>query len=491
MTPWSLLETALFLLCALALAVSAVSRLLVCAFVRHRAVSHPTSVKVTILKPLCGADPSLAENLGAFSRQSHQNLDIVFGVAELEDAALPVALRFCREHVGVRARINVGDNRGVDNPKLALLQRMSRLSDSDWVVVSDSNVRVTERYVEDALAHAAPDVGLITHLVSGRGGRSLGAHLENLQLNCFVAPGVCGVRFIAGRTCVIGKSMFLRRDALDKIGSFEAAGSFLAEDYVIGRALERAGYRVVTASMPVPWSSPELRLIERIARLDPRGVFRQLHVQELALLDSAVRTRSEPSVAQARSGSTGPVCLMFAVGGAGAQAELVQEFLPSLRPLILEGRLRLELVAGTRPEVFRSFADAVERSGLGKALERDILIVQGRDFKAYYEAFNRALLRTDVLWTKPSELSFYPALGMACVLSRPVGAHERYNRRWLREQGVGLKQRRLAHTRGWFEEWLEDGTLAAAAWSGFVRIAKQGTESIAELVTASQTVETE
>lgn len=255
MTPWSLLETALFVLCALALAVSSVSRLLVCAFVRHRAVSHSTSVKVTILKPLCGADPSLAENLGAFSRQSHQNLDIVFGVAELDDAALPVALRFCKEHVGVRARINVGENREVDNPKLALLQRMSRLSDSDWVVVSDSNVRVTERYVEDALAHAAPDVGLITHLVSGRGGRSLGAHLENLQLNCFVAPGVCGVRFIAGRTCVIGKSMFLRRDALEKIGGFEAAGSFLAEDYVIGRALERAGYRVVTASMPVPaWS---------------------------------------------------------------------------------------------------------------------------------------------------------------------------------------------------------------------------------------------
>jgi hypothetical protein len=47
---------------------------------------------------------------------------------------------------------------------------------------------------------------------------------------------------------------------------------------------------------------------------------------------------------------------------------------------------------------------------------------------------------------------------------------------------VGLKQRRLDHTQGWFEEWLEDGTLAAAAWSGFVRLPKHGTESIAELV---------
>jgi hypothetical protein len=87
-----------------------------------------------------------------------------------------------------------------------------------------------------------------------------------------------------------------------------------------------------------------------------------------------------------------------------------------------------------------------------------------------------------VLWTKPSELSFYPALGFACILSRPLGSHERYNRRWLREHGVGLKQQRLDHAQGWLEEWLEDGTLAAAAWSGFVRLPKHGTERIAERV---------
>ncbi len=230
-------------------------------------------------------------------------------------------------------------------------------------------------------------------------------------------------------------------------------------------------------------TSPELRLVDRIARLDPRGVFRKLHGQELSLLDGVLRTRVDASGnAAGGGGSPGPVHLMFAVGGAGAQAEQVHEFLPSLRPLLLEGRLRLELVAGTRPEVARSFVDAVTRAGLKQALERDILIIEGSDFKSYYDAFNRALLRTDVLWTKPSELSFYPALGMACILSRPLGAHERYNRRWLREQGVGLKQRRLDHTRGWFEEWLEDGTLAAAAWSGFVRLPKHGTDSIAELV---------
>lgn len=238
-------------LAALGLAVSSVSRILVWSVVRHRPEGEPRDDEVSILKPLCGVDASLSDNLRAFSQQSHRNLSIIFGVADADDEALPVAQRFCREHEALATRISIGET-SCHNPKVALLAHMIRFSRGEWVVVSDSNVRVSEAYVRDALSHAAPDVGLVTHLVAGRGGGSLAAYLENLQLNCFVVAGVCGVRFIAGQTCVIGKSMFLRRDVLEAIGGFEAAGGYLAEDYVIGRAVLEAGHRVVTARMPVP-----------------------------------------------------------------------------------------------------------------------------------------------------------------------------------------------------------------------------------------------
>ncbi|HTV24311.1 MAG TPA: glycosyltransferase [Polyangiaceae bacterium] len=236
---------------ALGLAVSSVSRALVWSVVRHRPEGEPRDDEVSILKPLCGIDASLSENLQAFSQQSHHNLNIIFGVADAFDEALPVAQRFCREHQAVPTRISIGET-PCYNPKVALLARMSGLSSGEWVVVSDSNVRVTDAYVRDALSHATEDVGLVTHLVSGCGGSTVSAYLENLQLNCFVAAGVCGVRFIVGQTCVIGKSMFLRREVLESIGGFEAAGGYLAEDYVIGRAVHKAGHRVVTAKMPVP-----------------------------------------------------------------------------------------------------------------------------------------------------------------------------------------------------------------------------------------------
>lgn len=252
MSSWEPIVIVVLAFAALGLAVSAVSRLLVCCVVRHRPLGTQRDDQVSVLKPLCGMDASLAENLQAFAQQTHGNLTLVFGVAHAGDEALRVAQHFCREHAHLRTFISVGETPSLYNPKVALLAHMSARCSGDWLVVSDSNVRVTEDYVRDALSHAAPDVGLVTHLVSGCGGSSIPAHFENSQLNCFVAPGVCGVRFIAGQTCVIGKSMFLRREVLEAIGGFESAGGYLAEDYILGQAVRRAGHRVVTARMPVP-----------------------------------------------------------------------------------------------------------------------------------------------------------------------------------------------------------------------------------------------
>jgi hypothetical protein len=108
----------------------------------------------------------------------------------------------------------------------------------------------------------------------------------------------------------------------------------------------------------------------------------------------------------------------------------------------------------------------------------NVPILTATHFDEYYRKFNALLRRTDILWTKPSELSFYAGLGLGVVLAKPVGSHERYNRRWLREQGVALKQYAPRHAADWFDEWLKDGTLAAAAWTGFLRLPKDATDRI-------------
>lgn len=255
MWAWEPVAALLLSVCALSLAASAVSHVLLwCVVRRERQPSQPSAAppeRVAILKPLCGVEADLAENLANFAQQTHRELGLVFGVADARDEVSSLARQFCDAHPELDTRLSIGEAPGLLNPKVALLTRMSRFEHADWLVVSDSNVRVAPDYVARALSHAAPDVGLITHLVAGDGGHSLAARLENLQLNCFIAPAVCAARFIAGRTCVIGKSMFLRRELLEKLGGFGSAGGFLAEDYVLGQAVERAGYRVATVATPV------------------------------------------------------------------------------------------------------------------------------------------------------------------------------------------------------------------------------------------------
>jgi hypothetical protein len=219
---------------------------------------------------------------------------------------------------------------------------------------------------------------------------------------------------------------------------------------------------------------PVLRrnLAARLVRLDPSGEFRRSMPEEVAAFLGALPREEEGHPAQ----------LTFAVGGAGAQAGMAEAFLPGFRRALEAGSIRIALVAGVRPEVDARLREAVRRAGLEPLLGRGVEILAEDSFAAYYARFNALLARTDVLWTKPSELTFYAALGLPLVLAPPVGVHERYNLRWAREGGAGLKQRDARFAAEWLSDWLADGLLAAAAWAGYLRLPKFGLQRIVEAV---------
>ena len=214
-------------------------------------------------------------------------------------------------------------------------------------------------------------------------------------------------------------------------------------------------------------------LAPRLVRLDPSGRFRQdlKHAisQFLGPLPTLTREESVP-------------LLTFAVGGAGAQVGLVRDFLPSLGELIVNGRLRLALVAGLRRQVANELEDCVRRTGLGNELgpQGAIRILYQPTFQQYFQEFNMLLARTDILWTKPSEMTFFAGLGLPIIFSSPVGTHEHFNRRWAREEGAGLKQRDVKHAGEWLKDWLQDGVLASTAWNGFTRMPTFGLYQVLE-----------
>jgi hypothetical protein len=204
----------------------------------------------------------------------------------------------------------------------------------------------------------------------------------------------------------------------------------------------------------------------RLGRLDPTGRFRTRFAVELSQLGAPTDSDGKPPL------------ITFAVGGAGAQAEWPRQFLPSLRRLILNEKLRLCLVAGVRSEVAREFRAALASVNLGDAVE----ILHQPTLEDYFRAFHARLADTDVLWTKPSEMTFFAALGLPLIMAPPVGVHERYNRRWAAEAGAGLFQHDVRYAGEWLEAYLADGTLAGAAWAGFRRLPQQGLYDIVEKV---------
>lgn len=209
-------------------------------------------------------------------------------------------------------------------------------------------------------------------------------------------------------------------------------------------------------------------LAARLVRLDPGGEFRRNMPEELAHFLGGLPPEAEGQ----------PPLLTFAVGGAGAQVELAGAFLPGFRRALEAGSLRIALVAGVRPEVEARFREAVRAAGLEPLLGGPVQLLTASGFQDYYARFNALLARTDVLWTKPSELTFYAALGLPLVLAPPVGVHEWYNRRWARDAGAGLKQRDARSAAEWLTDWLSDGVLAAAAWAGYTRLPKFGLQRI-------------
>ncbi|MEM2139333.1 MAG: hypothetical protein QXM96_04245, partial [Candidatus Woesearchaeota archaeon] len=175
-----------------------------------------------------------------------------------------------------------------------------------------------------------------------------------------------------------------------------------------------------------------------------------------------------------------PLTLMYAVGGAGSLIEIGYDLLKSLKEKIISDEIRIILSAGIRLHVRSYYETIVNNLGLANYLGKSIIILFELTKEKYFETFNKLLRETDILWTKPSELSFYCALGLPIIIAPPVGAHENYNREWLLNIGSGFIQENPKYAADWLFYWLQNGRLARSAFQGFLNAPVDGTYNIEE-----------
>jgi ceramide glucosyltransferase len=343
---WQGLSLVLIILAVAGCVFQVASALLVHRFQRAPKAAAAERPPISVMKPLCGAEPGMAENLTSCLKQDYPAFQMVFGVADASDPALAVVQSLPRDLPGVEIETVADATRHGLNLKVGNLLNMWPRVRHDLIAIADSDIHVGPHYLADLAApFADPKVGVVTCLYVGRPQGGLWSRLGALGINHGFLPGAVLARAIGRKDGCFGATMAVRRQVLEKGGGLQALSAVLADDWVLGRIARDQGLEIALAARPVDITvhEPSLRsLFDHEIRWG----------RTIAAVD---RTSYMASVI------TQPVALgaLAVLAGAG--------WLPSLAALLLSGLCRLWAVR------VEERALGLPRSGAGLLVMREIL----------------------------------------------------------------------------------------------------------------------
>lgn len=273
--------------CGYIFAFAAMSYSLIAAF----AVRRPLSIKrgadarrpsVTILKPLCGAEPETYECLRSFCAQDYPEFQIVFGVSDVDDPAVAIVQRLQREYPRCALQLVIERRVHGSNRKVSNLINMMAAARHEYLIISDSDVRVEPDYIDRIVAPLDDkQVGIVTCCYRGVPREGVWSILGAMFINNWFIPSVRVAAILGFRSFGFGATIAIRREVLSNIGGFTAIADQLADDYRLGELTRRLGLRTVLSDVEVETIvaersigdlvSHELRWRRTIRMLEPSG----------------------------------------------------------------------------------------------------------------------------------------------------------------------------------------------------------------------------
>jgi ceramide glucosyltransferase len=207
---------------------------------------------VTMLKPLCGEEHELYECLRSFCDQAYPHFQIVFGVSDGDDPAIGVVNRLQREFPHLDMQIAVDRRQHGSSRKVSNLINMMPLARNDYLVLSDSDVRVLPDYLARVVSPLLdPEVGIVTCPYRGTPRPGLWSLLGSMFINEWFTPSVRVAAMFGSRSFAFGATIAMRRRVLASAGGFAAIANQLADDYRLGELTRRMGLRTVLSDVVV------------------------------------------------------------------------------------------------------------------------------------------------------------------------------------------------------------------------------------------------
>ncbi len=215
---------------------------------RQNALSFPADQlpPVTIFKPVHGMEERLEKNLESFFQQNYPDYEIIIGARSEDDPAIVLAKKIAQRYPQVKSRIVASGPPEWPNAKVFTLDKMIPLSQNDFFVISDSDVRVDRDFLRNVIPPLFDQkLGLVTCLYRGDPASDFWSFLEALGMSVEMPSGVVTADILEGIRFALGPAVALRRDSLAAIGGIRSTADYYSDDYVLGNKIWAAGYKVI------------------------------------------------------------------------------------------------------------------------------------------------------------------------------------------------------------------------------------------------------
>src|SRR6266404_3082362 len=201
---------------------------------------------VSLLKPVRGVDFGSYENFASFCTQEYAEYEILFGVVDDTDPAVPLIQRLMTDFPQRRIRLFIGAERIGANRKVNMLARLAREAQHEILVLTDGDIRVTPAYLREVAAPFADGrVGAVTSFYRSIAEKNLGAEMEAIGAASDFFAGVLMANWMEGITFGLGASIVTAKEWVAKIGGFAAIADMHSDDYELGHRIAKAGGKVL------------------------------------------------------------------------------------------------------------------------------------------------------------------------------------------------------------------------------------------------------
>ena len=223
------------------------------------AAKTPLMPPASILKPVRGLDHQAYENFASFCRLDYPEYEVLFAVSDTDGQVCAVIEKLRADFPACSIRVITEVPCLGTNDKVNNLCQLVQDAKYDFIVMSDSDVRVEPDYLRQVIApFADPKVGAVTAFFRSLSAGNLASNLGALSMYMDSAPAALVAKTIEGNMrFAFGWTMATSKRHLAEIGGWKEMANYHSDDFELGKRIARCGHRVELMATPVSMVFPE------------------------------------------------------------------------------------------------------------------------------------------------------------------------------------------------------------------------------------------